>query len=388
MFRKLVSNLPYSPTLIADVGFYAKRLKQENATHRTTLIFVTLALIVQSVAVLSPPESANASSEQDLIRGGVSSLDDFLIRYDRNEEDIKDIYNTAGVTKSEIKGANESIIIVSENMYTLSRFGKLSSTQKEIGMSYQKSSGGTDTRYFSPLSSIASQGSRLKGWVGTSATLGWFAIVKSNGSLVTKDIPTSINPVSQIGSSATQNISIRNLTQKIDNNSFLSKADDRISYTIEQTNESSETVSAPFSVRLTDAMEYALLYDSGGGSFNTKTKVLSWPSIDLAPNESQVRSFIIQILPDIPATGVGLSNQASYDCSLSVAFGNIVKTPVDCPPVKSIEGLFALFPSAGAGINIGFSVVLVSVVIFFYIRTRQLKSEIRVIRHNFNTGVV
>lgn len=388
MFRKLVSNLPYSPTLISDVGFYAKRLKQENVTHRTTLIFVTLALIVQSVAVFSPPESANASSEQDLIRGGVSSLDDFLLRYEHNEEDIKDIYSTAGVTKSEIIAATKDTIVVSDKMYAMSRFGKLSSAQKEIGMSYQKSSGGTGIRYFNPLSSITHQGSRLKGWVGTSANLGWFAIVKSNGSLVTKGIPTSINPVSPAGSSATQSISIRNLTQKNNGNGFTSKADDRISYTIKQTNKSSETVSVPFKVRLTDAMEYALLYDSGGGDFNTETEVLSWPNVDLAPNESQMRSFIIQILPDIPATGVGLSNQTSYDCSLSVAFGNIIKTPVDCPPVKSIEGLFGLLPSVGTSVNIGFSIILVGVVVFFYIRTRQLKSEIRVIRHNFNTGVI
>ncbi len=386
MFRKLVSNLPYSPALIADVGFYAKRLKQENATHRTALVFASLAILIQSIAVFSPPESANASSEQDLIRGGVSSLDDFLLRYDRNEEDIKDIYSTAGVTRSEILAATEKKITVTSDMYTMSRFGQLSSSQKEIGMSYQKSSGGNGTRYFSPLTSITNVGSHFQGWSGTSANLGWFAIIKSSGSLATKGVPTSINPASAAGSSATRDITAKNLTQKISGDNFIAKPNDKISYTIKQTNNTSETVVAPFSIRLTDALEYSLLYSGGGGAFDAKTHTLSWPSVNLESNESQIRFFIIQMLPEIPVTGVGLSNPASYDCSLSLVFGNVAKNSVDCPPVKDVEGFLGLFPSAGTGINIGFSIVLLGVIIYFYIRTRQLKTEIRVVRHNFNTG--
>ena len=44
MFRKLVSYLPYSPTLISDIGFYALRLKKENVALRTALLFVILTL--------------------------------------------------------------------------------------------------------------------------------------------------------------------------------------------------------------------------------------------------------------------------------------------------------------------------------------------------------
>ena len=74
MFRKLVSNLAFSPALITQVGFYARRLRQEEITRRLTVLFVVLAVVVQSLAVFSPPESANASSEQDLIRGGVQNI--------------------------------------------------------------------------------------------------------------------------------------------------------------------------------------------------------------------------------------------------------------------------------------------------------------------------
>ena len=66
MFRKIVSNLPFSPALVGQLGFYAKRLRKEETTRRLGLIFVVLALIVQSLAVFQPPESANAASLTDM----------------------------------------------------------------------------------------------------------------------------------------------------------------------------------------------------------------------------------------------------------------------------------------------------------------------------------
>ena len=54
MFRKIVSNLPFSPALVGQLGFYAKRLKKEETTRRLGLIFIALALVVQSLAVFQP----------------------------------------------------------------------------------------------------------------------------------------------------------------------------------------------------------------------------------------------------------------------------------------------------------------------------------------------
>lgn len=62
MFRQLVSNLPFSPTLVGQLGFYARRLKKEEVTRRAGLIVTALALVVQSLTVFTPPEAANASA--------------------------------------------------------------------------------------------------------------------------------------------------------------------------------------------------------------------------------------------------------------------------------------------------------------------------------------
>ena len=127
MFRKLVSNLSFSPALITQVSVYAHRLRQEEVTRRMTVVFVVLALVMQSLAVFFPPDSANAASEQDLIRGGVQDLDDLLVRYDNNTDDIKDIYTTLGVDRSEIAAAKSGSFNSKNNIYegTINRIGKI-----------------------------------------------------------------------------------------------------------------------------------------------------------------------------------------------------------------------------------------------------------------------
>jgi uncharacterized repeat protein (TIGR01451 family) len=101
MFRKLVSGLPFSPALVGSLGFYARRLKKEEATRRLGLIFTALALIVQSFAVFSPPDPANAASANDMIYGGVSSRSDILNAYDHNTK-FRNVMKYAGITRAEL----------------------------------------------------------------------------------------------------------------------------------------------------------------------------------------------------------------------------------------------------------------------------------------------
>lgn len=112
MFRKIVSNLAFSPALVGQLGFYARRLRKEEATRRIGLIFTALALVVQSFAVFSPPESANAANGNNVIYGGVKSKSDLLTIYDRNKDsaghtDIQQIYSQFGITRQDITNAKE-----------------------------------------------------------------------------------------------------------------------------------------------------------------------------------------------------------------------------------------------------------------------------------------
>ncbi len=193
MFRKLVSNLAFSPALVGQLGFYAKRLRKEESTRRVGLIFTALALVVQSFAVFSPPESANASSPSNFIQGGVSSLSDYLHHYDQNTNNIKDLYNTLGITRGEMAAAKKqnlnSIGLISWGLTS-----HFSSAQGERAYTIRTSSGGLRTFYARPLhlwdtGNNARTGSWYDMYVGYSAKAGWFALMMVCGNLVTKTYP-------------------------------------------------------------------------------------------------------------------------------------------------------------------------------------------------------
>lgn len=388
MFRKLVSNLPFSPALIHDVGFYAQRLRGEEVTRRLTLLFVVLALVMQSLAVFSAPESANASSEQDIVRGGVSNLDDFLLRFDRNDDDLKDILSTVGITRSELAAMKEGSIHSTNDTYILTRYGQLSASTNEASLSYQRSVGGMGVRYFTLLGQMSNRPVSFDGWIGNSSTVGWFAIIKSNGSLATHGLPASISP-DDTSSTAVKSVSAANLTQGFANAANgLASPLDKIAYTLKVHNPGKTSITTTFSVQVSDLLEYSSLVDAGGATLDSETNTLSWPQVQLAPGESQERTFVMQLLAQLPATPDGNSNPASYDCRIAISFGTNLQVPVDCPPIKGVENIINQLPTTGIVANVIFAAVLLSVVVYFYFRTRQLKNEIRIIRHDLNAGII
>ena len=189
MFRRIVSNLSFSPALIGQMGFYAKRLKKEESTRRIGLVFTALALVVQSLAVFSPPEAANAASAADFIAGGVSSKKDFLAHYDNNTNRIKSLYKNLGITRDEVAAMKSDSISKSEvsGKYNWSRTSLYSAAQGQ--RKYHFDNGGSDaTFYYRPLSLTASN-PPYKVLVGKSAAFGWFAIKMDCGNLITKTPP-------------------------------------------------------------------------------------------------------------------------------------------------------------------------------------------------------
>ncbi len=393
MFRKLVANLSFSPALIHEVGFYATRLRKEETTRQLTIIFTVLALVVQSLAIFSPPESANASSEQDLIRGGVSSKDDLLIRYKTNEANIKDIYETAGITQAELERIEPSTVSSKDDLFVMGRFAQFGSEQGEVTFSYTKSNDGQiGTAYIAPLrlwdtsESAKTRGTTYQAWVGQSTKAGWFAILKNCANLTTKVLPAgATNSQSPIR----QSISAVNLTQgSSEADRVIAHGGDRISYTITAENTGKLPQLVPLVVPLADILEYAHITDNGGATLDEESKMLTWSPVKLSASESQQRTFVVQLLDPVPATATGQSNTTSYDCIISGSFGTSSSIKIDCPSAKSVEAIGSILPTIGILGNAVFAFTIGVVVAYFYLRTRQLKKEIRIIRHNLNAGTL
>lgn len=520
MFKKIVSQLSFSPALVSQLGFYARRLRKEQTTRRLGLIFVALALVVQSLVVFQPPEAANASNNNDFIPGGLGtganrSLDNFLGPYDRNERHLKDVFNYFGITRAEI---------------TATHFGKFTiGTKKSYGFENRAGSKTipiTDSNYKQvttiygrTLTSLGnSPTAETHAYIGHSSKIGWFAILQVCGNLITdvypeKPVPppapanivtskTAVN-VSQGNVDATKTaakaddevaytVSVQNtggtaksvemkdnlsdvltfssltntgggtfsattqtlswptvnvqpgakvtktytvtlnnslVTTKTDcemSNNFIdrvttvpvacttppavieasktalnvsqgnvdattvtAKERDRITFTLNLKNTGGTAKEVLFEDNIGDTLEYAKLVDNGGGTYDEASRMLTWPTVTLAPGETQIRTFSVQILDTIPATPQGKSDPSSYDCRIENAFyTDSVVFPVTCPTPKVIEQVVPELPTTGPRENMIFAGIVLALVTYFYFRSRQLGTEVRLIRRDINGGTI
>lgn len=330
MFKKIVSQLSFSPALVGQLGFYAKRLRKEQTTRRLGLVFVALALVVQSLAVFQPPEAANASSSNDFIVGGLGTgsartLDRFLGPYDRNERHLQDIMNYFGITRSEITSTT----------FTQFRVG----TKKSYG--YENRAGSTaipitnssyqtvTTIYGRPLTIWGnSPDDYFWGYVGHSSKIGWFAILQACGNLVTENYPTAPTPPPAPANIVASKTAV-NTTQNIDASKSAAKENDKVTYTVNVKNTGGTAKSVALSDNLTEVLSYSKLIDAGGGTMNPTTKVLSWGSVNLGPGASVTHKYSVQMNSSLIST--------TTTCKMRNNFiDQVVTVPVACstPPAK------------------------------------------------------
>jgi hypothetical protein len=166
------------------------------------------------------------------------------------------------------------------------------------------------------------------------------------------------------------------------------EANDKIQYAITSHNVGEVNSKAEFVENLADVVEYATIIDTGGGEFNNTTKQLTWPATVLKPGETQTRMFTVKVLATIPVAARGQSNPASYDCIMTNTFGNSISLPVKCPVEKQVESAVTQLPHTGAGTNVLFAAITLSVVVYFYARSRQLKKEVQLVRRELNAGTI
>ncbi|GAC1570787.1 MAG: hypothetical protein NVS3B23_03590 [Candidatus Saccharimonadales bacterium] len=129
MFKKLVSNLSFNPSLIGQLSFYSKRIKAESTVRRYGMIFIALAFVIQLFAVISPPQSSLAASTNDIIYGGLHSSDPratLLSIYDANSDGhntgIRELFDSYNISRSDLANTTLSSINSGDHaIYSLGR---------------------------------------------------------------------------------------------------------------------------------------------------------------------------------------------------------------------------------------------------------------------------
>jgi len=116
MFEKIIANLPYNPSLIKELGFYAHRIRKEESLRRLGLVFIVLAFFVQFFAVISPPKPTLADSTNDMISGGFSSISELVADCNANVKQYATILNYYGLNCTDLaNGTTISLVSTSYN---------------------------------------------------------------------------------------------------------------------------------------------------------------------------------------------------------------------------------------------------------------------------------
>jgi len=202
MVRNLLGNLAFSPSMLGSVSFYIKRLKREEFTRRLGLIFTSLAVGLQSLAIISPPEPAIAAGPNNIIYSGVASVGDLLDRYDRNDagngkRDLQAVFNHYGISREDLANTRPTTIKSTDRGRELRSIGR-----KAYGKQGERAVpiAGASTVYERYLWSWDSGAySKYTAFVGTTADGRWFAVLANCGNIVIDEPPAAPeNPVGQL----------------------------------------------------------------------------------------------------------------------------------------------------------------------------------------------
>lgn len=418
MFRKLVSNLMYSPSLMGQFSAYAERLKREEFARRIGLIITTVAVAANALFVLQPPSSANTANPNDLVFGGIPDRAALLKKYDNNERNLQDILSVLGIARDDLESSVEGTASLKNATYLTGRTAGYSYQSGEREYTFQKSNGDTGAIYLYNTANLAlDRRATYPALIAHSELIGKFAILKASGNIALTQAPhtVSIQNTCQFDQTITAtasrcapcpsdtNIGISeqdcntpfilsksatNATQRQPAEQITARASDRILFTLTAKNISPSPASIALTDRIDDILEYSDVIDTDGGIFDPTAATLSWPEVVVPANETTSKTFAVRLKPHIAATAQGVSNPTSYDCIISNTHGNSLFIPVACPLVKNTELITNALPTLSGMTSLVASLLFLLGVVYFYLRARLLQEEVRLIRRDINTGAL
>lgn len=381
-FKKLVTNLSFSPSLIGEVALYAKKLKKETRLRFIGVCTAIIAFALQLFIIWSPPEPINTAHPSNIIYGGIQSKQDFLQRYKHNEASLQAIMSALHIQPSEIHSLQEKqqSITPSAYRYRIARTPLTSTNTPHFTLTYASS----QKVVINSTNNLPTTDILLS---GTSAMVGHFAILQHSGDIVVEKAP--IDSEASLPNDVTVATSVHNDTLSQPANPHTPLAPNtRLVYTLTAHNTSSEPLSFALTDNLSDIREYADIIDIGTGILDDKKTTIHWPINQLQPGKKTQRSFTIRVKSRIPTTASNKSNPDSYDCKINNTTGERSPLTVQCPLVKTIATPLANLPSVHNNLILLGSTCLLLLTIYHHARAKQRMEEVRLLRHNINQGTL
>lgn len=334
MFKKIVSRISFSPALVAQLGFYAKRLRKEQATRKLGLIFVALALVVQSIAVFQAPEPANAAHTSNMVDSGLGwsnpDLGIYIRAYDVNSGHLQDATSYFGITREELVSARYGSFPIA---------GKVSwgwdypmPTSRAVTI---KNSAGTPVRtlYGRYMTDNKSNPPSVTGFIGHSKRIGWFAISVACGNITTIDFPPPPPPPPPPAKIETSKTAVNTTQASLDATKTTAKENDVLTYTVSAKNTGGMAKQVELVDNIKEVLQYAKVTSTGGGTLDVKAGTLTWPTVNIGPSQAVTKSYTVKMndslispTEDCKMINTFTDKKVTVDVGCSTPPANIVAT--------------------------------------------------------------
>jgi uncharacterized repeat protein (TIGR01451 family) len=418
MFKKLISNLPFNPSLIGQLSFYSHRIHAESAVRRTGAIAVVLAMSLQLFAVISPPEQTLAESSQDIIRGGFTSRDQAVAHCKKNTQQFRDIlayYRVDCETLANAKTRNVRSTDYNKQLDSLGRNPRgdtILRTGKVTDEYPVKISGKTyymgnlwawDTYSHSTykvldMKNLDGKQIMIIYSCGNIVTIGKYAPPAPKPEPKPEPIPPQQTepepepepepapeaPCENLEECLSLRKTAVNHTQALeDANKTTAEASDEITYTLYTTNTSSATIN-DFIVteNMNDVLDYADITNMYGGEISDDNTI-SWPATTLLPGQTAENRVSIKVKSPVPQTPASLSDPGHFDLVMTNVYGNAINIELEPGISKTTEIITTTLPKTGPGETVAATVGLTVVVSYFFARTRLIAKELDIVRSDY-----
>ncbi len=406
MFEKLLSVLPYNPSIIDKFYFYSKRIKSEKSIRRITLVIILIGFFVQFFAVFSPPTPTLAASPNDLVNGGFNSAAEAANDCRTNLNGYGTILANYGISCNTVANASTITINSTDWNHQLFSMGRLpynitgetpvsiSGTTYYVRYLWGWDSPGTTSTYQAlNVTSTGGQTFLLLYACGNLTSVGFPNPVAKptcpTGTTGTYPNCTTIpltgcqalisseNPYACIQTSK----SAKNITESINNaNNTKANPGDLIEYTLYAKNIGTQTVNNyVFQDNLSYVLDYSTIVYTDGGSLSANNEIV-WPKINIAAGQTASEQFEVKVDNPIPSTPTSTSDPNYFNLVMSNTFGNTININLPSPPVKTIETVTTTtLPNTGPGTSLFIVGAIAVFAGFFFYRTRILVKETDII---------
>ncbi len=436
MFEKILSNLPYNHNLIKDLGFYARRIRQEESLRRLGLIFIVLAFFIQFFAYLNPPKPSLAASTNDMINGGFSTQNELVADCNANIKHYRTIIGYYGLTCWDLsRGTTVTLKSTSYNHKLFSMgWDPQGPVNKVTGKPTDEQPvnipGVASPLYWRYLWSWDPGAYTMYQAVKVTAKTGQtFFILYVCGNIVhigipspylppapkptpapkpkpkpqpkpciyDKSIPASsgqCKPCEESLSSQDTVACIKysktaaDLTQGLKNaNGHTANAGDVIEYTLVAHNSGKGTVNN-FVMQddLSYVMDYANILNSDKGKVNSND-VIMWPAVDIKPGKSLIKHITVKVKSPIPQTPPSTSDPEYFDHIMTNVYGNTINIYLPKTVVSVVTtATTTTLPNTGPGTSVIFAAAVAVLAGYFFFRSKLLATEASIAIQENNGG--